>query len=79
MRTCPKTRYCRTARASSRTTPAESGISVPLPPPGKVHHYVFTLYALDQELNPVGDKAFLLSAMQGHIVGEGKLTGTYKR
>ncbi len=51
----------------------------PLPPPGKVHHYIFTLYALDQELNPVGDKTFLLSAMQGHIVGEGKLTGTYQR
>ena len=50
----------------------------PLPPPGKVHHYVFTLYALDQELNPVGDKVFLLKAMEGHIIGQGKLTGTYK-
>lgn len=50
----------------------------PLPPPGKVHHYVFTVYALDQELNPVGDKGFLLKAMEGHILGQGKLTGTYK-
>jgi hypothetical protein len=51
----------------------------PLPPPGKVHHYIFTLYALDQELNPVGDKTFLLNAMQGHVIGQGKLTGTYRR
>jgi Raf kinase inhibitor-like YbhB/YbcL family protein len=51
----------------------------PSPPPGKAHHYIFTLYALDQELNPVGDKTFLLSAMQGHVIGQGELTGTYQR
>jgi Raf kinase inhibitor-like YbhB/YbcL family protein len=50
----------------------------PLPPPGKVHHYIFSVYALDQELNPVGDKIFLLKAMEGHILGQGRLTGTYK-
>jgi Raf kinase inhibitor-like YbhB/YbcL family protein len=51
----------------------------PMPPPGKVHHYIFTLYAIDQELNPVGDKTFLLNAMQGHIIGQAQLTGTYQR
>jgi len=55
------------------------GYTGPMPPPGKVHHYVFCLYALDQELNPVGDKTFLLNAMQGHVIGLGKLTGTYRR
>lgn len=51
----------------------------PNPPPGKVHHYIFTLYALDQQLSPVGDKASLLNAMQGRILDQAKLTGTYHR
>lgn len=52
----------------------------PLPPTG-VHRYVFTLYALDSELH-VGkrfSKEKLLELMEGHILGEAKLTGLYTR
>ncbi len=58
------------------------GYRGPLPPPGHgVHHYHFTLYALDQplELAPGADKQQLLKAMQGHILATGELIGTYER
>jgi hypothetical protein len=55
------------------------GYTGPMPPPGKVHHYIFTLYALDQELNPISDKAFLIRTMQGHILAQARLVGTYQR
>lgn len=52
----------------------------PLPPTG-VHRYVFTLYALDSELN-VGkrlSKEKLQELMEGHSLGEATLTGLYSR
>lgn len=46
---------------------------------GRKHHYAFTLYALDVALPdlsaPTRDE--LLQAMQGHIVAEAELVGTY--
>jgi len=58
-----------------------AGWGGPKPPPGKVHHYVFTLYALDAELDllPGATKAELLEAMEGHVLGTAVLTGTYER
>jgi phosphatidylethanolamine-binding protein (PEBP) family uncharacterized protein len=45
-----------------------------------VHHYVFTLYALDVEACPV-EGAFrgpeLLKAIEGHVLGSAALTGRY--
>lgn len=58
------------------------GYGGPLPPPGHgAHHYNFTLYALDEplDLDPGLSKAELLAALEGHILGEAKLTGTYAR
>lgn len=55
------------------------GFSGPCPPDGS-HRYVFTLYALDTVL-PVGPglrRDELLSAMEGHVLGQGQLTGHYK-
>ena len=48
-------------------------------PPDKRHTYVFKLYALDSELNLPGEstKADVEKAMEGHIIAEAKLTGTY--
>ena len=48
-------------------------------PPDKRHTYVFKLYALDSKLNlPVSStKAELLEAMEGHIIEQTQLTGTY--
>jgi len=53
----------------------------PCPPPGKLHHYHFKLFGLDQKLNLTGDitRDILISAIQGHIIAEGELVGTYMR
>lgn len=57
------------------------GYGGPCPPPGKPHRYFFKLYALDTtpELKPGLTKKDLLKAMDGHVVGEGQLMGTYQR
>jgi len=57
------------------------GYCGPLPPPGKPHHYIFRLYALDQPLglSPKAAKNGVLKAMKGHILAEARLTGIYER
>ena len=56
------------------------GYRGPCPPTGR-HRYVFKLYALDAVLPDLGSpsKSQLESAMNGHIVGEARLIGTYQR
>jgi len=48
-------------------------------PPDKRHTYVFKLYALDSELDlpDKSTKADVEKAMEGHIVDQATLTGTY--
>ncbi len=58
------------------------GYDGPCPPwnDSIVHHYHFTLYALDIERCPVGDQftgADVLDAIDGHILAEARITGTY--
>ena len=57
------------------------GYGGPAPPKGKPHRYYFKLYALDAKLDlPAGSsRKQLIAAMQGHILGEGQLMGTYQR
>jgi hypothetical protein len=57
------------------------GYGGPSPPPGKLHHYHFKLYALDQTLplQAEATKEQLVSAMQGHILGQAELIGVYSR
>ena len=58
------------------------GYRGPAPPPGHgIHHYHFTLYALDTALTvkPGLSKTALLAALSGHVLEYGKLTGTYER
>jgi len=65
-----------------KNTSGGIGYQGPMPPPGHgVHHYHFKLYALDTKLDlkSGADKQALLSAMEGHIVGQGELVGTYER
>jgi len=59
----------------------KTGYSGPMPPPGKAHRYYFKLYALDKltGLASGATKADLLKAMDGHVLGEGQLMGTYQR
>ena len=57
-----------------------TGYGGPCPPSG-THRYFFKLYALDTTLNlPQGStKKDLERAMQGHILAQSELMGTYKR
>jgi hypothetical protein len=57
------------------------GYGGPCPPPGKPHRYFFKLYALDAllDLKPGLTKKDLLKAMEGHVLAEGQLMGTYQR
>jgi Raf kinase inhibitor-like YbhB/YbcL family protein len=59
------------------------GYRGPSPPPRSgTHRYFFKLYALDTELDlGAGQvtKSQLLQAMQGHILAQGQLMGTYER
>lgn len=50
-------------------------------PPGGTHRYFFRLYALDLTLDlaPGASKERLLVAMEGHIVGQTEVMGTYSR
>ena len=57
-----------------------TGYGGPCPPSG-THRYFFKLYALDINLDfeSVVDKAALEAAMEGHILGQAELMGTYSR
>jgi Raf kinase inhibitor-like YbhB/YbcL family protein len=59
---------------------ARFGYGGPCPPSG-THRYVFTLYALDVplDLKSGATKSGVLEAMQGHILAESRITGTYRR
>ncbi len=50
-------------------------------PPGGTHRYFFTLYALDIKPDIAAglDKQKLLEAMDGHVIAEAQLMGTYSR
>jgi Raf kinase inhibitor-like YbhB/YbcL family protein len=50
-------------------------------PPSGTHRYYFKIYAVDMTLNlkEGATRADLLSAMQGHIIEQGQIMGTYKR
>jgi Raf kinase inhibitor-like YbhB/YbcL family protein len=53
----------------------------PCPPKGEVHRYVFQLYALNATLplHEGAGRAAVDAAMAGHVLGFGKVTGTFGR
>lgn len=57
------------------------GYGGPCPPSGSTHHYVFHIYALDTvPALPSGASAEQVStAIQGHVLAEGRITGLYTR
>jgi Raf kinase inhibitor-like YbhB/YbcL family protein len=58
------------------------GYGGPAPPRGHgLHHYHFKLYALDKTLEVQSglEKKALLEHMQGHVLAEAELVGTYQR
>jgi len=56
------------------------GYGGPCPPSG-THRYFFKIYALDSELplKAGATKAEVEKAMEGHVVAQGQLMGTYKK
>jgi Raf kinase inhibitor-like YbhB/YbcL family protein len=56
------------------------GYGGPCPPSG-THRYFFKLYALDSALNlePGATASQVRQAMEGHVLAEGELMGTYSR
>jgi Raf kinase inhibitor-like YbhB/YbcL family protein len=56
------------------------GYGGPCPPMGR-HRYFHKLYAVDTVLPDLNgpDKAALLRAMQGHVLAEGQIIGTYQK
>src|SRR5262245_12007849 len=57
------------------------GYGGPAPPRGNPHRYFFKLYAVDTVLNlqPGASKADLVKAVEGHVLAEAQLMGTYAR
>jgi Raf kinase inhibitor-like YbhB/YbcL family protein len=58
------------------------GYGGPLPSTEEAQHrYVFTLYALDQELDlpPGAERKELVARMEGHVVAKATLLGVYAR
>jgi len=55
----------------------EYGWCGPCPPVGE-HEYVFTLYALDASVSPVGPTSkAVLAALSSHVIETARLTATY--
>lgn len=56
------------------------GYTGPCPPPGRVHHYHFDLYAVDQPLTLGGATgAQLRQTLTGHVIAQAQLIGTFAR
>src|SRR5918911_1547859 len=60
----------------------KTGNTPPCPPAGPAHHYHFKLYALavpTLNLNAGASKDQVLSAMEGHVLAQSEVVGTYQR
>jgi Raf kinase inhibitor-like YbhB/YbcL family protein len=57
------------------------GYAGPCPPPGTMHRYFFKVFALDRKLDVRADagRDELDSAMNGHVLAQGRVMGTYGR
>ena len=58
------------------------GYGGPCPPPGHgTHHYRFTVYALDRDipLEPGATRDALEAQLEGHVLEQARLVGTYER
>lgn len=59
----------------------KTGYGGPAPPPGKPHRYYFKLYALDftPRVEAGLTKEEVLRAIEGHVLAEAQIMGTYGR
>ena len=76
----PATENLRAGGFQGKNDFGKIGYGGPCPPSG-THRYFFKIYALDSELplKAGATKAELMKAMEGHIVLQGQLMGTYRR
>jgi Raf kinase inhibitor-like YbhB/YbcL family protein len=63
---------------AAKNDTGSTGYMGPCPPSGK-HHYHFRVYALDTAIGKPGNRAAFLKAIDGHVLAEGDLVGTYER
>ena len=56
----------------------DAGYTGPCPPSGR-HHYHFHVYALEMTIPAPGSKSEFLAAIEGHILADGELIGTYRK
>jgi Raf kinase inhibitor-like YbhB/YbcL family protein len=70
-----------TGAVASQTTAGAQGWTPPCPPPGAVHHYRFTVYALHQPvtLAPATKPGDAILAIQEAAIANTSLTGTLGR
>jgi Raf kinase inhibitor-like YbhB/YbcL family protein len=63
-----------------RNSTGQTGYTGACPPSG-MHHYHFTIYALNAALGLGSDASGeqLRAALRGHVLGQGELTGTHQR
>ncbi len=77
----PQTQRLDTGAIQGSSDFGNLGYGAPCPPKGKSHHYRFTLYALATalHLHAGASRQQALGAMQGHILDQAQLVGTYQR
>ncbi len=63
---------------ASKNSKGSAGWTGPCPGTSGKHRYVFHVFALDAAIPPPADKAAFLRAINGHILAEGQLMGTYQ-
>ncbi|HEX4451438.1 MAG TPA: YbhB/YbcL family Raf kinase inhibitor-like protein [Kofleriaceae bacterium] len=75
--------------AKGGTTPAgafaanndkgKAGYTAPCPTDGTTHHYHFHVYALDITLDKHMSHGAFSAAIQGHVLAQGELVGTFEK
>jgi Raf kinase inhibitor-like YbhB/YbcL family protein len=69
-----------TGAIQGRNDMTKLGYYGPCPGDGKLHNYVFTIFAVDTYFQmPAGWRQDVIDAMKGHVLAQGQLTGTYQR
>jgi Raf kinase inhibitor-like YbhB/YbcL family protein len=64
--------------AVSSNDKGTEGYTGPCPPSGR-HRYIFHVYALDIPFAKQLTRSELLTQIRGHVIAEGKVTGTYQK
>jgi Raf kinase inhibitor-like YbhB/YbcL family protein len=77
----PRLDYFELGTVQARNSFERIGYDGPCPSPGKLHHYRFTLFALDAPLGmgALTPPAEVIDAIETHTLDQATLVGTYQR